>query len=138
MEKIVKLWFEEGRVCILTDADREYSRPLEAFPLLLDATAEQRAKYEIGMDGDDVHWDEIDEDIQISSFFVNDEPNMNNPVADLFKRFQWLDVAEVAQLLGIHKSLLSKYIYGIKKPSEQRIEQIVGVIRQMGCEMASI
>ena len=60
MEAIIKLWFDEGRIYILTDQDKTYSRPLEAFPLLFDATDEQRAKYEIGLDGDDIHWDEID------------------------------------------------------------------------------
>ena len=59
MEAIVKLWFDAGRIYILTDQGNTYSRPLEAFPLLLEATPEQRAKYEIGLDGDDIHWDEL-------------------------------------------------------------------------------
>ena len=137
MEAIVKVWFEGNRVYILTDHNNTYSRPLEAFPLLLEATPEQRAKYEIGLEGDDIHWDEIDEDIHISSFFLKEEPNTNNPVADIFKRFPWLNVSEVARTLGINKSLLSRYIYGIKKPSEKRLAKIVGSIRQMGHEMAS-
>ena len=37
MEAIIKLWFDEGRIYILTDQDKTYSRPLEAFPLLFDA-----------------------------------------------------------------------------------------------------
>lgn len=138
MEAIVKVWFKDGRIHILTDQDKTYSRPLEAFPLLMDATGEQRAKYEIGLDGDDIHWDEIDEDIHISSFFETAEPNMNNPIADIFHRFPQLNVSEVARTIGINKSLLSRYIYGIKKPSQQRIDQIVGAIRQIGREMAAI
>lgn len=138
MEAIVKVWFKDGRIHILTDQDKTYSRPLEAFPLLMDATDEQRAKYEIGLDGDDIHWDEIDEDIHISSFFETAEPNMNNPIADIFHRFPQLNVSEVARTIGINKSLLSRYIYGIKKPSQQRIDQIVGAIRQIGREMAAI
>ena len=138
MEAIVKLWFDAGRIYILTDQDNTYSRPLEAFPLLLEATPEQRAKYEIGLDGDDIHWDEIDEDIHISSFYMTAEPNKDNPIADIFKRFPWLNVSEVARTLGINKSLLSRYIYGIKKPSEKRTQQIIGTIRQLGREMASI
>ena len=137
MEAIVKVWFDGNRIYILTDQDNTYSRPLEAFPLLLEATPEQRAKYEIGLEGDDIHWDEIDEDIHINSFFLKEEPDTNNPVADIFKRFPWLNVSEVARTLGINKSLLSRYIYGIKKPSEKRLAQIVGSIRQMGHEMAS-
>ena len=90
MEAIIKVWFDEGRIYILTDQDNTYSRPLEAFPLLLDATDEQRAKYEIGLDGDDIHWDKIDEDIHISSFFDTAEPDMNNPIADIFRSFRML------------------------------------------------
>ena len=134
MEAIIKLWFNEGRIYILTDQGNTYSRPLEAFPLLLDATDEQRAKYEIGLDGDDVHWDEIDEDIHVSSFFDTAEPDMNNPIADIFHGFPQLNVSEVARTIGISKNLLSRYIYGIKKPSQQRTEQIINTIRQIGCE----
>ena len=138
MESIEKLWFADNRIHILTDAGNTYSRPLEAFPLLLEATPEQRAQYEIGLDGDDVHWDSIDEDIHISSFFLKEEPNADNPIATLFKRFPWLNVSEVARTLGINKSLLSRYIYGIKKPSEQRTKQIFDAVRDLGRQMASI
>ena len=138
MESIVKLWFESGRIFILTDQGNTYSRPLEAFPLLLEATPEQRAKYEIGMDGDDIRWDDIDEDIHISSFFVTAEPDTDNPIAEVFRRFPQLNVSEVARSIGINKSLLSRYIYGIKKPSEQRKEQKINCIRQLGRKMAAI
>ena len=138
MEAIVKLWFDGGRIHILTDQGNTYSRPLEAFPLLLEATPEQRMMFEIGLDGDDIRWDEIDEDIHISSFYVKDEPDTDNPIAQIFERFPWLNVSEVARTLGINKSLLSRYIYGIKKPSEKRTEQIRSAIRQMGREMIAI
>ena len=138
MEAIVKLWFDGGRIYILTDQGNTYSRPLEAFPLLLEATPEQRLRFEIGLDGDDIRWDGIDEDIHISSFYVKEEPDTSNPIAQIFKRFPWLNVSEVARTLGINKSLLSRYIYGIKKPSEKRTEQILSAIRQMGREMVSI
>lgn len=42
----------------------------------------------------------------------------------IFKRFPQLNVSEVARSMGINKSLLSKYIYGIKKPSDIRKMQI--------------
>jgi len=138
MEAITKVWFDGGRIFILTDQGNIYSRPLEAFPLLLDASDEQRVKYEIGLDGDDLHWDDIDEDIHISSFFESTEPNMDNPIADVFHRFPQLNVSEVARTMGINKSLLSRYIYGIKKPSQQRVNQIMSTIRELGQQMASI
>lgn len=138
MEKIIQVWFEDGRIFIKTDKENTYSRPLEAFPLLLEATPEQRAQYEIGLDGDDLRWDEIDEDIHISSFFEKAEPNSDNVIAKVFERFPQLNVSEVARTIGINKSLLSRYIYGIKKPSEKRTEQILQTIRQLGRDMASI
>ena len=138
MEAIVKIWFSKGRIYILTDKGNSYSRPLEAFPLLLEATPEQRAKYEIGINGDDIRWDDIDEDIHISSFFETAEPNTDNPIARIFRRFPQLNVSEVARTIGINKSLLSRYIYGIKKPSEKRKEQILNCIRELGREMAAV
>ena len=65
---IESLWFKNGRIFIKTVQGNTYSRPLEAFPLLLEASPEQRSKYEIGIDGDDIRWDDIDEDIHISSY----------------------------------------------------------------------
>lgn len=138
MERIIRLWFDKGRIFVSTDSGNTYSRPLEAFPLLHDATPEQRSHYEIGIDGEDLHWDDIDEDIHISSFYDTAEPDENNPIADVFRRFPQLNVSEVARTVGINKSLLSRYIYGIKKPSEKRKDQIFNAIRELGREMASI
>lgn len=137
-ETIESLWFKNGRIYIKTVQGNTYSRPLEAFPLLLEATPEQRTRFEIGRDGDDIRWEEIDEDIHITSFFVTEEPDTNNPIAEIFHRFPQLNVSEVARTIGINKSLLSRYIYGIKKPSLQRTEQILEVIRRLGREMAGI
>lgn len=138
METITRLWFADGRIFILTDKGNTYSRPLEAFPLLLEATPEQRKRYSIGPDGDDIRWEEIDEDIHISSFFNKEEPNPDNIIADVFRRFPQLNVSEVARYIGINKSLLSRYIYGIKQPSQKRTEQILDAIRQLGKEMSQI
>ena len=138
MECIVKLWFKDGRIHILTNQGYTYSRPLEAFPLLLDATPEQRNAFEIGRDGDDVRWEELDEDIHIGSFYKTAEPDTNNPIAEVFHRFPQLNVSEMARTIGINKSLLSRYIYGIKTPSLERKKQILDAIRALGREMAGI
>lgn len=135
-ESIVKLWFKNGRIYILTDQGNTCSRPLEAFPLLLEATPEQREAFEIGSDGDDIRWDELDEDIHISSFHETSEPNSDNPIAEVFHRFPQLNVSEMARTIGINKSLLSRYIYGIKKPSAERTEQILNALRQLGRDLA--
>ena len=138
MERITNVWFEHGRICVSTSAGVSYSRPLEAFPLLLEASDEERAKYEIGLDGDDIRWEELDEDIHISSFYESAEPEPDNEIAAIFKRFPQLNVSETARYIGINKSLLARYIYGIKRPSPQRREQIITAIRNLGKEMAEI
>lgn len=138
MEAIVKVWFEGRRIYIHTDQGNTYSRPLEAFPLLLEATPAQRNNYQIGIDGDDIRWDDIDEDIHISSFYETVEPDTNNPIAAVFRRFPQLNVSEMARTIGINKSLLSRYIYGIKKPSASRQEQILESVRRIGREMSAL
>ena len=138
MEKILRVWFKDGRIFVATDKDRVLSRPLEAFPVLKEAPEEQRQLFEIGKDGDDLRWADLDEDIHISSFYDSAEPNPDNLIANIFRRFPQLNVSEMARTIGINKSLLSRYIYGIKKPSPQRQEQIISAIRQLGREMAEL
>jgi len=53
----------------LTDG-RIVSVPLIWFPLLSDATPEQRAHYEIGGGGTSLHWPEIDEDISVAGLMA--------------------------------------------------------------------
>jgi hypothetical protein len=53
----------------LTDG-RIISVPVIWFPLLHEATPEQREKYEIGAGGASLHWKEIDEDISVSGLLV--------------------------------------------------------------------
>lgn len=74
----------------------------------------------------------------IVPFVATAEPDTNNPIAEVSHRFPQLNVSEVARTIGINKSLLSRYIYGIKKPSAQRTAQIFDAIRHLGREMAAI
>ncbi len=131
-QKIVQVWFSKERIYIKTDKDNVYSRSLMAFPTLKHATEQQRLAYEIGRWGDDLRWKEIDEDIHISSFFVDKEPEIDNEIARMFKECPELNISEVAKHLNIHKSLLYKYIYGTKKPSAERIAEIKSVLRKVG------
>lgn len=138
METIKNVWFENGRIYMLSSEDKVYSRPLEAFPLLKDATDAQRADFEIVLRGMALRWAGLDEDIHISSFYEEKEPEYNNEIARIFKRFPQLNVSEVARNLGINKSLLSKYIYGIKHPSEERIRQIKAALHALGKELVAV
>jgi hypothetical protein len=51
---------------VLSDG-RMISAPLAWFPRLLDATAKQRAEWELIGDGIGIHWEAIDEDISVAS-----------------------------------------------------------------------
>ena len=138
MATIQKLWFDSERIWITTDQGQTLNRPLEAFPTLKDATDAQRSAFEIGRMGDDVRWKEIDEDIHISSFYDTEEPDYDNEIARIFKRFPQLNVSEVARSVGIHKSLLSKYIYGMKRPSDQRKMQIKESLHLLGEQLMAV
>lgn len=134
-EKIEKVWFENERIFMRSNLKRDYSRPLEVFPILKDATEEQRNSYTIEDDGEALRWEEIDEDIHISSFYKKEEPKHDNEVAALFSQFPQLNVSEVAKSLGMHKSLLSQYIYGVKTPSEKRLNEIKTTLRELGIRL---
>jgi hypothetical protein len=114
------------------------SRPLEAYPELQEATTEQRNDYTIEDDGRAIRWESIDADMHISSFYGTTEPNDQNEVALMFKRLPWLNVSEVARVMGIHKSLLSRYIYGISKPGKQRIEEIRSTLHGFARELQMV
>ena len=53
----------------LTDG-RMISVPVIWFPLLHEATPEQRERYEIGGGGVSLHWPEIDEDLSITNLMA--------------------------------------------------------------------
>ena len=135
---IQEIWFDTGRIFMRDTKNHVYSRPLEAFPLLMEATDKQRQTYTIDPQGDAIRWPEIDEDIHVSSFFTEKEPNEDNEIAQIFHRFPQLNVSEVARQMGINKSLLSKYIYGIKTPSEHRRLEIKRALHTLGEELMTV
>lgn len=137
MEQIKNLWFDADRIYMRSSEGRVLSRPLKAYPELEEATVEQRNDFTIDEDGMAVRWETLDADMHISSFYETSEPNEENEVGQMFKRFPWLNVSEVARYLGINKSLLARYIYGISKPSEQRVQQIREAFHALGKELQS-
>ena len=137
MEQIKNLWFDADRIYMRSSEGRVLSRPLKAYPELEEATVEQRNDFTIDEDGMAVRWESLDADMHISSFYETSEPNEENEVGAMFKRFPCLNVSEVARYLGINKSLLARYIYGISKPSEQRVQQIREAFHALGKELQS-
>ena len=55
MEKIKNIWFDCGRLFMRSVDGNIYSRPLEAFPELLEASAEHRNEYRIDDDGEAIN-----------------------------------------------------------------------------------
>lgn len=137
MEQIKNLWFDGNRIYMRSTEGRVLSRPLEAYPELKEASMEERNDFSIDEDGMAIRWETLDADMHISSFYETTEPNEQNEVAEMFRRFPWLNVSEVARYLNINKSLLARYIYGISKPSEQRLTQIREAFHMFGKELLS-
>ena len=138
MAKIEKVWFDANRIYLLTDGGETLSRPLEAFPVLKDASEQERLAFKVGRFGDDIRWETLDEDVHISSFYDTAEPNSDNEVAIIFRQFPQINVSEMANYIGINKSLLAKYIYGIKKPSAERMQKIKDAFHTMGQELIAV
>lgn len=138
MNEIKNVWFENERIYMLADDDKVYSRPLGAFPILKEASNAQRLKFKICLKGKALRWDELDEDIHISSFAETKELEYPNEVARVFNQIPELNVSAVARTIGINKSLLASYIYGMKKPSPERTEEIKDAIRKIAQNMLSV
>lgn len=67
--KIGKVWFDETNIYLVLDSGHTIGNPLAWFKRLENATSEQRLRFEIGSLGDSIHWEELDEDLSLESFF---------------------------------------------------------------------
>lgn len=135
MEKIKNVWFDNNRIYIRLEDETVYNRPLEAFPLLMEATDSQRENFVINKYGDALRWKDVDEDIHINSFLETTEPNRDNVVANMLKRFPWIDLTELSRVMNVHKSVLMLYINGIKQPTKERIELLRDTLHIMGHDL---
>lgn len=59
--------FTDDAMLVMLSDGREISVPLEWFPRLRNATPEQRKKWRLIARGIGMHWDEIDEDISVTT-----------------------------------------------------------------------
>jgi hypothetical protein len=64
------LEFDEFMMRVTLTDGRILCVPLAWFPVLRDATPEQRACYEIGGGGIGLHWPDLDEDLSIASLMA--------------------------------------------------------------------
>jgi hypothetical protein len=135
MKEIEKIWFSRNRIFIQTEQNEVFSRPLEAFPLLKNATELERKNFKIGKFKDDIRWESLDEDIHIDSFLSDIEPKQN-PIGDFFSMHPQINISSFAKQIGINKSLMAKYIYGIKNPSDKRKKEIQAGLHKLADELS--
>ena len=62
--------FDEEMMHVSLTDGRLISVPILYFPLLRQATPDQRAKYEIGGGGTSLHWPELDEDLSVAGLMA--------------------------------------------------------------------
>jgi hypothetical protein len=67
--------FDEALMHVTLMDGRVIGVPLAWFPLLRDATQDQRKKYEIGGGGISLHWDDLNEDISIAGLMAGADAN---------------------------------------------------------------
>jgi hypothetical protein len=77
------LRFDDDTMWVDFTDGRTLGVPLAWFPVLLDATPEQRLAYRIGVSGNGLHWEELDEDISVEGLLAGrgDMTNRRRKVA---------------------------------------------------------
>ncbi len=134
--KVIKLWFEDGRIYVTNDKGETLYQSLKFYPRLLVATDEQRAKYELWDYG--IRWDEIDEDMSYESFYYDDTKEPTPGIQDAFLSHPELNISAVARRMGIQQSLLASYIKGTKTPSPERRKLILDTLHEIGSSLQAL
>lgn len=132
---IIKVWFEEERIFVNTNAGETLSQRLEIYPSLLDASEKERNDYYIWNEGQSIRWESVDEDIHIEDLREPDIVNHNNEVNDLLSKFPYLDLKSFAQVVGMHWTKLARFKYGVWKPSEEEMQDIRNGLLRIGKEI---
>lgn len=64
------VWFDEQKMFVRLEDGREIAIPLEWFPTLRDASADQRKNWRFIGHGEGIHWDGLDEDILVEALII--------------------------------------------------------------------
>ena len=134
MKEIKEIWFDSDYIYVRDEKGHEYRQSLLWYPMLRNATDQERLQYTIGLDG--IHWRALDEDISFESFEYDDaDPS---PLQRFFLTHKEINVAEFARSAGINATLLRNYINGFKKPSVEREKEILQHIHKLGQELLKV
>lgn len=61
------VWSDDAALHLELVDGRELTVPLAWIPRLLNATPEQRSRWELIGQGEGIHWEELDEDVSVAS-----------------------------------------------------------------------
>lgn len=75
----VDVSFSNDALRVRLSDGREVSVPLEWFPRLRDATPQQRAKWRLIARGIGIHWEDVDEDIAVTTLLRADWIGVESP-----------------------------------------------------------
>lgn len=136
--KIERLWFADNRIWIAVEDGKQYSQPLEVYPALFYASAEERNDFYLWSDSTSIRWEKLDEDIHVTEFFEDETVNYDNEVNLLLSRFPWLDLKEFAQYIGMHWTKLARFRFGVWSPRPETFAQIKNGIKAIANEMSAV
>jgi Protein of unknown function (DUF2442) len=66
---IKNIWFDKGFIFIETNSGHVVGNPLTWYKRLEKASIEELCKFRIGVNKDSIHWEELDEDLSLESFY---------------------------------------------------------------------
>lgn len=64
--QVVKAWYQDEKICLLTDDGVEIRFPVYKNKILSKATPEQLNDIELICNGTGLHWPQLDEDLSVS------------------------------------------------------------------------
>ena len=130
MLRINKIWFEGEYLCGLGDDGKTYRQSLLWYKDLMNATEEDRDRYEFSYDG--IHWRHLDVDVSFESFEYEDA--IPSPLQRFFLTHPEINIAGFAKKYGLNATLLRNYTNGFKTPSAEKEREIFSYIHELGKE----
>ena len=131
--KFKRIWFADDRIYGETSEGKIVWQSLLYYKRLRNATPQQRENYE--MDDEGIHWEDIDEDVSLESFFY-DNPAPQG-ISLIFLSHPELNAVAIGKRLGISSGLMVQYVNGTKIPSKEQENQIKQEIKNVAVELQS-
>lgn len=137
-DSIAKVFFNNGFIGIETAMGDTRTLPLEVFPALYYADDKQRIDFHLWDGNHCIRWDTLDEDIHISHFYEEEKVNYDNEVNCLLAKFPYLDIKALADVIGIHWTLLARMKFGVVSASGEMLNRIKSGLHAIGKELLQV